>query len=170
MFGIQLRADIWPVALCATTMLCASLPNVHASADNCTQEKAVYEDVDGVAELAFVPPSGGITESHAFELRIKDGPTLNGGIIWNMGVSRPNGFLTPQDCGSDDVQACTLWEGVVYTISSEGELDLIDEGNRPAAEQIVLPDLSRTLHYSALRETVDSFPWEAFQFARCRTD
>ena len=146
-----------------------------AAEEACRLTDAVYGQADGYA-LAFAAPGVGAIAGTSQDFTLSGprlGAPLTGAVIWNNGLSRPNGFLThdcPPDADEEELAACTLWEGVLYAVSGGG-IDLLPEAaDAPAPEQILLPDLGRTLRYSALPfpEALDGPPWDVFTLEACR--
>lgn len=137
----------------------------------CPQEMAVYTEVDGDAQIEFSAERAGFVVTNSFRLIVRDDLVLDGMVMWNQGVSRPNGLIMHQcpdgDVTGEELDACTHWEGVIYTVSGDGKVDLI--GQDEAAETLLLPDLSRQLHYSALNsggETLVGF--DTFALSGCQ--
>lgn len=138
----------------------------------CPQELAVYTEPGSGASLEFRSDAGGsFMASHGFRLVIKDGPVLDGYVIWNNGVSRANGTLV-LDCPEGDVtgeelDACTYWDGIVYTVAGDGKVAMIGDG--AAAPVILMPDVSRALYYSNLNDGKASLPqFDAFELSGCQ--
>lgn len=133
-------------------VLCAVQP---ALAQECTLANARYiEPMSGLV-LQFVPidpqKSRAGSTSNMFEMTTSDGGmTFPGDVIWNMGLSRPNGSVLIPDCeapeSADDLNDCTLWEGVVYALSKKGIATLPDE-DRAAPAQVLLSDFGRAMRY-----------------------
>ncbi len=148
-------------------LLLAATPSFAA----CPQALAVYTEPGSGASLEFRPPGEQVMVATAYRLVIPDGPVLDGHVIWNNGVSRANGDLMlncPEgDVTGDELAACTLWDGVVYTVSEDGAVDMVGDGD--AAPTILLPDVSRALHYSDLNNGTAKLPqFDAFILSGCQ--
>ena len=150
------------------TGLLAAAPSLAA----CPQALAVYTEPGSGASLEFRSDAGGsFMASHAFRLVIKDGPPLDGYVIWNNGVSRANGMLMhdcPEgDVTGDELDTCTYWDGILYTVARDGGVAMIDDGE--AAPAILLPDVSRALYYSNLNDGKAGLPqFDVFKLSGCQ--
>ena len=145
-----------------------------ADASSCKQQDAVYSDEDQAFELAFTSPEQETAlATNTFTLTMRQSKTeYKGWVIWNNGVARPNGVLTLNCPGGDitgeELDACKIWDGVVYSVFSDGQVDLLPPGDDPAAEGLLFPDLGRTLRYSATWDDNATVPWDVFKFVECR--
>ena len=137
-----------PAAAMTVLSLTLAFP-AHAA---CPQELAVYTEIGGQAQIEFSAEPAGFVVTNAFRLIVADDLVLDGIVMWNEGISRPNGLIMHQcpdgDVTGEELDACTHWQGVIYTVSSSGTVDLL--GQKDAAETLLLPDLSRQLHDSDL--------------------
>ena len=131
---------------------------------------AVYTEVNGQAQIEFSAEPAGFTVTNSFRLILPDDLVLDGIVMWNQGVSRPNGLIMHQcpdgDVTGEELDACTYWEGVVYTVADDGSVDLI--GQNEAAQTLLLPDLSRQLHYSDLNQGGFLLGFDAFALSGCQ--
>lgn len=168
----------WASRLVAAAVF-AGLAAPPAGAADCTIETAVYGDSQAGYELAFRTPRpwemGGMA-THLIELRFPDGETvLWGRIASNMGTSRDVARLydgcalpTAETDGSsdDELAACLVWEGVVYSLGdrSAGHVPNYDE---PPAEALLLADLGRVIRYSGLVLGPGDEPWDVFTLKGC---
>ena len=138
----------WIAALTIAGVMQAGM--THAA---CPQELAIYSELGGSAQIEFSAEPAGFIVTNSFRLLLTGDLSLDGMVIWNQGLSRPNGIISHQcpdgDVTGEELEACTYWEGVVYTIASDGSVDFI--GQDDAAEKLLFPDLSRQLHYSDLK-------------------
>ena len=134
--------------------LAASFGLVLPAHATCPQELAVYTEIGGEAQIEFSAEPAGFVVTNAFRLIMADDLVLDGIVMWNDGVSRPNGLIMHQcpdgDVTGEELDACTHWEGVVYTVSSSGTVGLI--GREGAADTLLLPDMSRQLHDGDLND------------------
>lgn len=155
-------------------MAFAAAPAAAQSA-TCLQQNAIYGDEDNTYRLKFIADDGeqGLASNRFAFTSVSGEEILKGWVIWNNGVSRPNGLLTYNCPGGDitgeELDACKVWEGVVYTVDREGLIDLLPPGDDPAAASILLPDFGRQLRYSAAfdNQHVTSVPWDHFRLAGC---
>ncbi len=142
---------------------------------DCTQKNAVYQDEDKAYTLVFVdPPEGSGIMSNRFRIDAAGSDTsLDGWVIWNNGISRPNGIVTHKCPGGDitgtELEKCRVWEGVIYTIFPDGDVNLLPPQDDPAAPAFLLPDFGRALKNSkAWHETkLKTVPWDVFSFQNC---
>ena len=97
----------------------------------CPVELATYGERDGVAEVEFQPTGGNAVVTNTFRMLIGEF-VLEGIVMWSDGEGRPNGMIT-YNCPIGDVtgaelDACTLWQGIVYTADSTGNIGLLPSG------------------------------------------
>ncbi len=141
----------------------------------CPQELAVYSDGESSVSLEFRPVvEAAATTANAFRMLFADmGLVLDGVVIWNNGVARPNGIIT-HDCPEGDatgaeLDACTIWQGVVYTIAGDGAVDLLPPQGEAAAARILLPDIGRAVRYSPIYgDKTGNVPWDVFDLSGCQ--
>lgn len=129
----------------ATMALVASMASPALGA--CPQELAIYEDMSGNS-LTFVPPLDNQAAEHEFSLRV--GTTeLHGVVMWSKDPDRPNGIVMDHcpdgDVTGDELDACTVWQGVIYGLTRDANAPFIGKRGTPHAEALLLPDLSRYL-------------------------
>lgn len=153
-------------------MLLAGLATMPAQAADCLQSQAVYGQEGSTVKLQFHNKNESFVVTNGFDVLLKDGPTLQGMVIWNNGVSRPNGMVQnncPEgDVTGDELAKCTLWEGVMYTIAEDGSVDLLPAADEPAVTNLLLPDISRALYYSALNDgKADLNMFDSFKLESC---
>ncbi len=113
----------------------------------CPQELAIYEDTSGNS-LTFLPPLDNQAAEHEFKLRV--GPTeLHGVVMWSKEPDRPNGIIMDHcpdgDVTGEELDACTVWQGVIYGLTKDANAPFIGKRGSPYAEALLLPDLSRDL-------------------------
>ena len=139
----------------------------------CPIERAVYADVDASLTLAFREiEDESFTATNVFTVTFANEVSADGLVIWNQGYSVPNGII--QDCPSGDVTgdelaACVIWEGVIYAVDGLGNVAFIPPEGVDAPDQLLFPDLGRTIRYSALwsEEKVTIAPWDVLTLAGC---
>ncbi|MEO5756045.1 MAG: hypothetical protein ABIQ51_04230, partial [Mesorhizobium sp.] len=100
----------------------------------CPIELAVYGDAQtgpetSGAEIDFTPTGTSATVTNTFRLILDNNVVLNGIVMWNEGVARPNGSLMykcPEgDVTGAELAACTLWTGVIYSGDDKGTIGLL---------------------------------------------
>ena len=155
-------------------LIATSLP-VSAFAETCLQEKAIYQDADKSLTIAFKPVGElSFTASNAFNITMQNDIVLDGMVIWNNGYAMPNGVIQHKcptgDVTGQELAACLIWEGVVYTIDGAGKVDLLPPEGDAAATQILLPDFGRAVHYSAIWDEtkITLAPWDAMVLSGCQ--
>jgi len=153
---------------------CALLPLAAAAQDaECLQGDALYADLDRHAVISFdqgFAAAPGVTNQ--FDMLIGD-IALQGIVIWSGGVERPQAILL-DDCPEGDatgaeLDACTLWQGIVYAVDAEGEIGLMPGASDVAAERLLFPGLPWQLSFTetfAAAEPAD-LPFEVFERTGC---
>ncbi|MFP5077501.1 hypothetical protein ACLE20_09350 [Rhizobium sp. YIM 134829] len=152
----------------------ASLLSFSAEAASCPQEQARYQDRDKAYELAFLPEaSDAQTAEHRFTLSVLGTSLKLDGYV--MGASpdeRPSSMLffnCPEgDVTGADLQACTIWQGVIYG-ESGGTLSLLPAAGQPAAGALLLPALGPAIRQSTLfgEGKAQLAPWDVLTFSGC---
>lgn len=140
----------------------------------CPQELAVYADRDRVASIEFRPASDAAVATQAFRVVFAQNDIAADGIVlWTDGVPRPTGIVM-HDCPEGDatgaeLAACTVWQGVVYTVGEAGEVGLLPREG-PAAAKLLLPDFGPSVRHSALygAEGISIVPWDVFEISGCQ--
>ena len=146
-------------------------------AATCLQKQAVYTDEDRAFTLQFTSPKEGKgIATNTFELNSSENNFgFDGWVVWNNGISRPNGIITykcPEgDISGDELDACKVWEGVVYAVFKDGEVDLLPPADDPAVDSLLFPDLGRALRASQAwsEAKLSTVPWDHFKFQSCQT-
>lgn len=148
-----------PLALAATFALATPVLAIE-----CPLSHAIYEQPTSAARLSFIAPDRdwAANQIAGFRLDIA-GTSYDGTVHMPNGFSQPSGRLT-RDCAEDeDVEACTLWDGIVYALVAGRIAELphfvedvpLDE---MAPQQLLLPGFAANVWYSMLREA--AFPGE----------
>ncbi|HXV29533.1 MAG TPA: hypothetical protein VD840_04290 [Sinorhizobium sp.] len=125
------------------------------AAETCIQAHAIYADQVGGYELSFEPVgSQSAATSNHFKVSVGDtGLLLDGVVMWSEEPERPNGIVMhncPEgDVTGEELRACTVWQGVVYTVDEAGHVGLLEAEDAPAAQQILLPDFGPSLRASS---------------------
>ncbi|THK35075.1 hypothetical protein EHS39_26600 [Ensifer sp. MPMI2T] len=159
--------------------LLASLATVLAAtpalADECVQAHAIYADPAGTYELRFEPvgSESAVTSNH-FKVKVGNTRLSLDGVVMQSGEPlRANGIVM-HDCPTGDVtgaelEACTVWEGVIYTVDKAGRIGLLQAEDAPAAGQILLPGFGPSLRTSSAwgegKANADSS--DVFEFKGC---
>jgi len=142
----------------------------------CTQDRAIYTDRDDAYTLTFrhVPEDQPVMTSNEFTIEKNDSDLkLDGVVMWSEGVARPNGMIMYKcpsgDVPGDELQACTVWRGVIYALTEGADADLLPQAKEPAAQALLLPDFSGSMSRFnfKLEKTIETFPWEVFRFKEC---
>ncbi|WP_455874033.1 hypothetical protein [Rhizobium yanglingense] len=160
-------------ALAAPLFLCA-MTGAALSAE-CKQSDAVYADRDGAYELRFSPlGSEAAAASNQFKINVlKTSIVLDGFVMPSEDPDRAIGivmFNCPDgDVTGADLDACTIWQGPVYSVRAAGELDNLQPEAERAADRIVLPGLGPAIRESSIwgegKATVA--PWDVLTFKEC---
>ena len=161
----------WPVF--GVAVLAFLLGAASSALAACPLELAVYGDRDGAAEIDFRPKIDSATATNSFRMFVGD-VVLDGMVEWSDGAARPHGVLT-QDCPQgdatgDELAACTLWNGVIYTSDEEGNIGLLPAQGAVAPATLVFAGLGPSLHASALHEAggMPKLPWDVFALKGCQ--
>jgi hypothetical protein len=169
------RARHHPACITAVLAVAVSLLAAPASAA-CTQDRAVYTDRDDTYTLTFkhVPEDQPVMTSNEFTIQLNESDVkLDGVVMWNEGVARPNGIVMYKcpsgDVTGDELQACTVWQGVIYALKEGADADLLPKAKEPAAQALLLPDFSSSMSgfNFKLEKPIETFPWEVFRFKEC---
>ncbi len=151
------------------------LGSTPAAAVECSQDKGVYEDRDQAYELRFAPvESEASFATHTFKVEIrKSGLILDGYVMPTDEVERAGGILMNNcpdgDATGAELDACTVWEGILYAVDDKGVVANLPDPGAAAAGQILLPDFGRSIRSSALwgegKATVA--PWDVLALKGC---
>lgn len=118
----------------------------------CPIELAVYGGTQSGSEIDFTPTGASATVTNSFRMILDNNVVLNGIVMWNEGVARPNGTLMykcPEgDTTGTELAACTLWNGVIYTSDEKGSIGFLPAQGVEAPKTLILPDLGPVLHQS----------------------
>lgn len=172
---MALRARHHPGSNAAILAVVVSLLATPAFAA-CTQDRAVYTDRDDTYTLTFrhVPEDQPVMTSNEFTIQLNESDVkLDGVVMWNEGVARPNGIVMYKcpggDVTGDELRACTVWQGVIYALKEGADADLLPKAKEPAAQALLLPDFSSSMSgfNFKLEKPIETFPWEVFRFKEC---
>ncbi len=150
--------------------VCTAAP-AHAA---CPIELSVYGDIENAAGIDFRPTMNSVTVTNSFKIALDNGVMLDGIVMWSDQIPRPNGILMHQ-CPDGDVtgevlRACTVWQGVIYTSDSRGNIGLLPAEGVAAPEKLIFPDLGPALRASSAYG-VNGFlkvPWDVFAVKGCQ--
>ena len=158
------------IALALTAMLAAS-PSVAA----CKQELAVYSEPEANASLEFTPAAPNGATSHTFKVKFPENSVILDGIVmWTEGVARPVGIVMHKcpegDVTGAELEACTVWQGVIYAIDGQGNVDLLPPEGADSAAQLLLPDFAPAVRQSSAygMAGVSKMPWDVFKISGCQ--
>ncbi len=163
----QRRALTLLASLLAATVICTS-----ASAA-CPIELATYRAGDESTAIEFRPTDGAAEVTNAFRLLLGDDTVMDGHVMWTQGVERPNGMIS-HECPDGDVtgpeyEACTAWQGVVYSVDASGGVGLLPREGEPAPLHLLFPDLAYALHAFPPLSGRTTLPlWEVFTLSGCQ--
>ena len=152
---------------------CAAILAVTSALAACPVELAVYGDRDNAAGIDFRPAAGLATVTNAFRMNLGDGTVLDGMVMWSEGTERPYGTLTyrcPEgDVTGDELEACTVWQGVIYAVDGAGAIDLLPKTGE-APRLLVFPDLGPSLRLSTAygQGGFTKVPWDVFALKGCQ--
>ena len=155
----------------ATVLLSAFGPGAAAG---CLQEQAIYADPDGAYELRFEPVgSESAATSNHFKLAVMKTDLVMDGIVMEAGdPPRPAGMIMnncPEgDTTGDEIAACTIWEGVVYSADAAGKIGLLPPEGHEAAAQILLPDLGPAIRSSTIWGKATVAPFDVLSLKGCK--
>ena len=173
--GGDVRQDRGGCRRAPTASLAALMLGIATSAQAaCPIELSVFEDRDGVASVEFVPTGESAAVTNTFRMVLGDGVMLNGIVMWSADVPRPNGMLMnncPEgDLTGDEIAACTVWEGVIYTADASGIAGLLPAEGAGAPQALVFPDLGRALKQSSVfgERGFTRLPFDVFALKGCQ--
>ena len=155
-------------------MAVATLPGP-AKAEECTQEKAIYGDMDDAYELRFEPlGSQAAAASNRFKFSVRNTSIVADGVVMRSDDSlRANGmimFNCPQgDVTGADIRACTIWQGMVYASDMEGNISVLPVGDADAAARLFLPALGPAIRESSIwgKGKATIAPWDVLTLKGC---
>lgn len=123
----------------------------------CFQELAVYGEEQAQAGITFLGarPDDGIL--HRFKVIFPENAVIFEGAMLpgDPPVDRPWAVITHNcpsgDATSDELAACTIWEGPIYGVDGVGNVFFLPSANNgeAAAETILLPDFGAAVRLSA---------------------
>jgi hypothetical protein len=157
-----------------TLALCLAIACPSVASAACRQELAIYSEPEANASLEF-SPAGDSGSSHIFKIKFPENSViLDGVVLWTEGVARPMGIVMHKcpdgDVTGPELDACTVWQGVIYTADKQGNISLLPPEGAGAAEQLLLPDFAPALRQSSAygMAGVSKMPWDAFKMSGCQ--
>lgn len=151
-----------------------SMLSATAAQAACPIELAVYGDRDKAAEIDFRPTGQSASVTNSFKMILDNDVVLDGIVMWSQGVERPNGMLMYQcpegDVTGEELNACTVWQGVIYTADDKGNIGLLPAERTDAPQQLIFPDLGQSLKLSAAygASGFSQVPWDVFAMQGCQ--
>jgi hypothetical protein len=165
--------DRFSTVIAAAFLVSATCQPVLAA--DCKQASAVYADHDGAYELRFTPiNSDAAVASNQFKLSVlRTALVFDGYVMPSDDPVRADGlvmFNCPTgDATTADLNACTIWQGTVYGVNANGDIDNLQPEGADAADKVVLAGLGPAIRASAVwgagKATVA--PWDVFAFKEC---
>jgi hypothetical protein len=138
--------------LAATCAISAALTGPAAFAA-CPLDLAVYGDAESETGIDFRPTMESAVVTNTFKMALDKGVMLDGIVMWTDGVARPHGSLMYRcptgDVTGDELAACTVWEGVIYSSDDKGNIALLPAEGVDAPKTLIFPDLGPSLQMSA---------------------
>lgn len=147
----------------------------------CMQNRAVYTDRDDNYTLTFRPEEPNDlkfspTPTNEFTITANEKPEfqLTGLVVWpEEAVKRPLAMIMYHCAGegasSEDLEDCSIWQGVVYALKEAAEAEPLPKAEEPAAQTVLFPDLIGALDTYDFGAAKPEKPltWEAFRFKTC---
>jgi hypothetical protein len=159
---------------CWLLALCLVVSNASTASAACKQELAIYSEPEANASLEFTP-AGDTGSSHTFKIKFPENSViLDGVVLWTEGVARPMGIVMHKcpegDVTGPELDACTVWQGVIYAVDGQGNVSLLPPEGATAAQQLLLPDFAPALRQSSAygMAGVSKMPWDAFKMSGCQ--
>lgn len=140
----------------------------------CPLALAVYGDAESDAGIDFRPTTDAVTVTNSFKMVLDKGVVLDGIVMWTSGVSRPQGSLMYKcptgDVTGDELAACTVWQGVVYSADDKGNIALLAAEGTDAPQSLIFPDLGPSLQMSSAfgANGFSKLPWDVFILKGCQ--
>jgi hypothetical protein len=140
----------------------------------CPLALAVYGEAESEAGIDFRPTGGSAVVTNTFKMVLDKGVVLDGIVMWTEGVARPHGSLMYKcptgDVTGDELAACTVWEGVIYSSDDQGKIALLPAEGVDAPKTLIFPDLGPSLQMSAAygENGFSKVPWDVFVLKGCQ--
>lgn len=139
----------------------------------CPIELAVYGDRDDAAGIDFRLAINQAAVTNTFRMNLENGIVFDGVVMWSEGTERPYGTLMykcPEgDVTGEELDACTVWQGVIYTADTAGSVGLLPRAG-DAPKTLVFPDLGPSLRLSSAygEGGFSRLPWDVFALRGCQ--
>jgi hypothetical protein len=156
------------------TALIVMAPTILPANAACPVELSTYGDRDKVAEINFTPAQGGATVANSFRMLLEKDIVLDGIVQWTEGESRSHGMLTykcPEgDVTGEEYAACTVWQGVIYSVDEQGAVGLMPAQGQPAPKRLVFTDLGPSLQLASAfgKDGLSKVPFDVFEINGCQ--
>jgi hypothetical protein len=141
----------------------------------CPIQLAVYGEARSGAEIDFTPAGTSATITNAFRMILDNNVVLDGIAMWTEGsAARPHGSLMYKcptgDVTGEELAACTVWEGVIYSADDKGGVGLLPAEGADAPKSLIFPDLGPSLEMSAAYGPAgfSKVPWDIFALKGCQ--
>lgn len=140
----------------------------------CNMELSVYADQNGRGEINFTPSGELAAVSNSFRLLLRNDVVLDGIVMRSPTRDMPLAMLTYQcpegDVTGDELAACTIWQGTIYTVSDHGSIDVLPREGLPAPTQVILSELAYAIEKSDLFDSgkVRDLPFDNFRLSGCQ--
>ena len=74
------------------------------------------------------------------------------------------------DVTGEELAACTVWQGVIYTSDEQGAIALLPAQGSDAPPTLIFPDLGPSLRLSAAygESGFSKIPWDVFALKGCQ--
>lgn len=154
-------------------LACAMVLAAAPASAACPVELAVYGDRDDAAGIDFRPAVDLATVTNAFRMNLDNGTVLDGIVMWSDGTERPYGTLMYKcpdgDVTGAELEACTVWQGVIYAADETGTVDLLPKTGA-APKTLIFPDLGPSLRLSTAygEGGFSKVPWDVFALKGCQ--
>lgn len=158
--------------------LADALPAVPASALDCVQDFAVYEEAQADGRITFdgaAAPTDSVL--HRFKIAFPEHKVVFSGLVVDDDKPfwRPRAIVTygcPKGVKDlEEMAACTVWEGIVYGVDEAGNVSYLQPSgyDNPAATVLLLPDFGASVRLSAAwgGKGLSTAPKDDFRLAAC---
>lgn len=160
------------IRIASIAVTCSVLASAAHAA--CPVELATYRDRDDRASIEFRPTGEGAVVTNTFRLLMGSDVVFDGIVMWTDGAPRSFGQVGYQcpdgDVTGAEIDACAVWEGVVYALDEQGAVALMPAEGSPAPARLLLANLGYQMHWSkAWQKTgLTDVPWDEFRLSGCQ--
>jgi hypothetical protein len=140
----------------------------------CPMALAVYGERGELAGIDFRPNGDAAAVTNTFKMWVGDGVLLDGIVMWTDEPARSVGMLMHKcpegDVTGEELAACTLWQGVVYTADGQGNVGLVPKHDEAAPERLIFPGLGPALRQSPIfgANGFTKEPWDVLHLKGCQ--